>query len=49
MLVNNDFHQPRTIFEILADLSVSDLEKVYTPTQTNGATNGVSEASTVPL
>ena len=48
MLVNNDFHQPSTIIEILKDLSVSDLEKVYTPPQTNGAPNGVSEASTVP-
>ncbi|EGO59058.1 methylenetetrahydrofolate reductase 1 [Neurospora tetrasperma FGSC 2508] len=47
-IVNNDFHQPRTIFEILNDLSLPDLEKVYTPAHTNGATNGVSEASTVP-
>lgn len=47
-IVNNDFHQPNTIFEILNDLSVSDLEKVYTPAQMNDATNGVSEASTVP-
>ncbi|EAA32493.1 hypothetical protein GE21DRAFT_5731 [Neurospora crassa] len=47
-IVNNDFHQPRTIFEILNDLSLPDLEKVYTPAHTNGATNGVPEASTVP-
>ncbi|KAJ9137328.1 Methylenetetrahydrofolate reductase [Pleurostoma richardsiae] len=26
-IVNNDFHEPRTIFEILSDLAVKDLEK----------------------
>ncbi|KAK3391048.1 methylenetetrahydrofolate reductase-domain-containing protein [Podospora didyma] len=57
-IVNNDFHQPRTIFEVLGDLTVPDLDKVPTaPATTNGvhdstngahdSTNGV-EASAVP-
>lgn len=24
--VNNDFHQPRTIFEVMSDLKVKDLD-----------------------
>ncbi|KAK5660381.1 hypothetical protein OQA88_12923 [Cercophora sp. LCS_1] len=56
-IVNNDFHQPRTIFEVLNGLEVPGLEKVPVPEpHTNGAhpTNGVSEsipsveASTTP-
>ncbi|KAK0641588.1 methylenetetrahydrofolate reductase-domain-containing protein [Cercophora newfieldiana] len=55
-IVNNDFHQPRTIFEVLKGLEVADLDKIPAPApQTNGATsNGVHpptngvEASTTP-
>jgi len=42
-IVNNDFHQPRTIFEILSGLQAADLDKVPTAPveQTNGQANGV--------
>ncbi|KAK0629894.1 methylenetetrahydrofolate reductase-domain-containing protein [Bombardia bombarda] len=48
-IVNNDFHEPRTIFEVLSDLKVPNLDMVPVP-RTNGShppTNGV-EASTAP-
>ncbi|KAK1759326.1 methylenetetrahydrofolate reductase-domain-containing protein [Echria macrotheca] len=53
-IVNNDFHEPRTIFEVLRGLEVPDLDKVPVPeSNTNGVhptTNGThdGEASTVP-
>lgn len=39
-VVNNDFHQPKTIFEVLADLSVKDLDKK--PELSNLTANGVN-------
>jgi len=42
-LVNNDFHQPRTIFEVLGDLAVADLNKV--PVAPAPSTNGVHESA----
>ncbi|KAK1834371.1 methylenetetrahydrofolate reductase-domain-containing protein [Podospora conica] len=55
-IVNNDFHQPRTIFDVLEGLEAPGLDTVPTPeAKTNGTThdaatttnNGV-EASTAP-
>ncbi|KAK0715700.1 methylenetetrahydrofolate reductase-domain-containing protein [Lasiosphaeris hirsuta] len=52
-IVNNDFHSPRTIFEVLGDLKAADLDKVP-KLKIEGAANGVLhstngiEASTVP-
>jgi methylenetetrahydrofolate reductase (NADPH) len=49
--VNNDFHQPKTIFDALQGLEVPDLDKVPVPEpQTNGVdhstTNGVDHSTT---
>ncbi|TPX07316.1 uncharacterized protein E0L32_010738 [Thyridium curvatum] len=40
-IVNNDFHQPKTIFEVLAGLRVNNL---VTPVEPKSATNGVGAA-----
>jgi len=49
--VNNDFHQPRTIFDVLEGLEAPGLDTVPTPeAKTNGTTtttNGV-KASAAP-
>jgi methylenetetrahydrofolate reductase (NADPH) len=39
MSVNNDFHQPRTIFEVLDGLTEKNLDKI-SETQTKPTTNG---------
>jgi methylenetetrahydrofolate reductase (NADPH) len=42
--VNNDFHQPRTIFEVLGGLTVPNLDKVPQLEESQPHTNG-----TVPV
>lgn len=45
-IVNNDFHSPRTIFDLLKDVKVPDLEKeVAIPTDQRPETNGVNGTS----
>ncbi|KAL8409696.1 hypothetical protein RB594_007954 [Gaeumannomyces avenae] len=42
-IVNNDFHSPRTIFDLLKDIKVPDLEKeVAIPTDQGPETNGIN-------
>jgi len=48
--VNNDFHQPRTIFEVLTGLEIRDLDKIPAPEpKANGvhpsAANGVHHST----
>ncbi|KAL8382892.1 hypothetical protein RB595_006593 [Gaeumannomyces hyphopodioides] len=45
-IVNNDFHSPRTIFDLLKGIKVPDLEKeVAIPTDQGPETNGVNGTS----
>ncbi|KAK3990017.1 putative methylenetetrahydrofolate reductase 1 [Cladorrhinum sp. PSN332] len=41
-IVNNDFHQGNTLFEVLSGLEVADLDKVSEP-PVNGESNGVHQ------
>ncbi|KAI0098096.1 methylenetetrahydrofolate reduct [Hypoxylon sp. NC0597] len=40
-IVNNDFHQPRTIFELLDGLTVKDIDVPVTASQESAQSNGV--------
>ncbi|EJT77662.1 methylenetetrahydrofolate reductase 1 [Gaeumannomyces tritici R3-111a-1] len=47
-IVNNDFHSPRTIFDLLKDIKVPDLEKeVAIPTDQGPETNGINGTSVI--
>jgi len=40
--VNNDFHQPRTIFDVLAGLAVNDIDRVFPGAEATPPTNGAN-------